>query len=140
MDTTKIIKLFVILELILLVAGFIIWPPTQSHLPPLLQEYLDQEMETINIVDLITIPVLLIYIISAVGLLLTKIWAKNLYVLSTILVYALIPFMGPAVEHAFFATINHLGSLITGAILALLYFTSSAFNKANRQEPSAETR
>ena len=62
MDTTKIIKLFVILELILLVAGFIIWPPTQSHLPPLLQEYLDQEMETINIVDLITIPVLLIYI------------------------------------------------------------------------------
>ena len=78
MDTTKIIKLFVTLELFFLAAALIIWSLTQPHLPPLLQEYLDQEMETkINIVDLITIPVLLIYIISAVGLLLTEMWAKN---------------------------------------------------------------
>lgn len=137
MDTTKIIKLFVILQILLGVTGFVIWFPTQSHLPPLLQEYLSHDMEAeIDIVDLLAFLVSLIYIISVVGLLLTKMWARNLYAFSILLNYASISLMGPTVEHAFFTTLSHLDSLADGAILVLLYFTSSAFNKTNQQELS----
>lgn len=135
MDTTKIIKLFVILQILLAVTGFVIWFPMQSHLPPSLQEYLNHDMESeIDIVDLLAVPTSLIYIISVVGLLLTKIWARNLYAFSILLNYALISLMGPTVEHAFYTTLDHLDSLMEGAILVLLYFTSSAFNKTNQQE------
>ena len=80
MDTTKIIKLFVILKVLLLVTYFVIWSPMQSHLPPSLQEYLNHDMEAeIDIVDLLAFTTLLIYMISVVGLLLTKMWARNLY-------------------------------------------------------------
>ena len=80
MDTTKIIKLFVILQILLGVIGFVIWFPVQSHLPLSLQEYLNHDMEAeIDIVDLLAFTTLLIYMISVVGLLLTKMWARNLY-------------------------------------------------------------
>ena len=135
MDTTKIIKLFVILKILLAVTGFAIWSPMQSHLPPSLQEYLSHDMEAeIDIVDLLAFLTLPIYMISVVGLLLTKMWARNLYAFSMLLNYALISLMGPTVEHAFYTTLDHLDSLADGAILALLYFTSSAFNKTNQQE------
>lgn len=137
MDTTKIIKLFVILQILLVVTGFIIWFPMQSHLPPSLQEYLSHDMEAeIDIVDLLAFSILSIYMISVVGLLLTKMWARNLYAFSMLLNYASISLMGPTVEHAFFTTLSHLSSLTDGAILVLLYFTSSAFNKTHQQELS----
>lgn len=137
MDTTKIIKLFVILQILLGVIGFVIWFPVQSHLPLSLQEYLNHDMESeIDIVDLLTFPALPMYMISVVGLLLTRMWARNLYAFSILLNYASISLMGPTVEHAFSTTLAHLGSLTDGAILALLYFTSSAFNKKNQQELS----
>ncbi len=142
MDTTKIIKLFVIFDLLLMAVYLVVSFSMESHLPLLLQEYLAQEMESeISTADLVAlwvgIPGLLIYFISVAGFLLTKAWAKNLYVFGTVLAFALFPFMGPMVEHALSASIYDLSSLTTGAILALLFFTSSAFNKANQQRPSA---
>ena len=134
MDTTKIIKLFVILQILLAVTGFVMFP-MQSHLPPSLQEYLSHDIEAeTDIVDLLAFYASLIYMISVVGLLLTKMWARNLYAFSILLNYASISLMGPTVEHAFFTTLAHLDSLTDGAILVLLYFTSSAFNKKNQQE------
>lgn len=136
MDTTKIIKLFVILQILLAVTGFVMFP-MQSHLPPSLQEYLSHDMESeTDIVDLLAFSISSIYMISVVGLLLTKMWARNLYAFSMLLNYASISLMGPTVEHAFFTTLSHLSSLTDGAILVLLYFTSSAFNKTHQQELS----
>lgn len=138
MDTTRFIKLFVILQILLAVTGFVMFP-MQSHLPPSLQEYLSHDMESeTDIVDLLAFYALLIYMISVVGLLLTKMWARNLYAFSMLLNYASISLMGPTVEHAFFTTLAHLDSLTDGAILALLYFTSSAFNKTHQQELSVK--
>ena len=156
MDTTKIIKLLVILQILLVVTGSFISLPVHSPLPPWLQEYLSYEREAeMDIVELLAFSILIIYMISVAGLLSTKMWARNLYAFSILLNYASISLMGPTVEHAlvttqgfrnrwldvlmgptvehaFFTTLAHLDSLTSGAILVLLYFTSSAFNKTHQ--------
>ena len=143
MDTTKIIKLFVVAEIILGVVYLFLTFSLESKLPPLLQDYLaliyESEITTVDLVVLWGgIPVLLVYGVAVVGLLYTRIWAKNVYAFSALAGYALRPFIGPTVEHAISATVYDLATLLTGVILALLFFTNSAFNKAFNS-PSAGT-
>lgn len=141
MNTTKLIKLFVILEILLLVAYFISSWAMEPHLPTILQEYLTREIESeLNKADLIlssiAIPSVLIYMVSIIGMLLTKPWAKNLYAISVFVSLAFMPFAGPIVDHALSAAIYDINSLVVGAILTLLFFTNSAFNKqTNSQKP-----
>ncbi|MFT7389141.1 MAG: hypothetical protein ACI8VC_002406 [Candidatus Endobugula sp.] len=135
MDTTKKIKSFVILETILLISHLIFSFSLEQSLPLSLQNYLHlQSQSEISTADLVIIwggiPVLLAYIVSVVGLLLTKVWAKNLYLFVSMAGYALAPFLGPTVEHAMSATIYDLGTLTGGVVLALLFFTRSSFDKS----------
>ncbi|UAB73834.1 hypothetical protein INR79_22070 [Vibrio sp. SCSIO 43132] len=139
MDNTKRIKWFVALELFLVVASVIVAFSLESQLPPLLQEYLTQEMEseftsTDSAVLFIAIPFLVIYFVSTIGILLTKPWAKNLYIFSVVSGVVFMPFMGPTVDHAISSTINYLATLTMGIVLALLLFTHSVFNKPNQQD------
>lgn len=141
MDTTKIIKRFVILELTLMITGFVLSFSLESKLPDLLQEYLAFQSESdINTTDLFVlcsgIPLMIIYLVAAVGLLLTKTWAKNLYALGTIAGLLLSPFLGPTVEHAMTAATFELSSLTEGAILALLFFSNSAFKENASRDAS----
>ncbi len=136
MDTTKLIKIFAILEVCLAVMYLTLSFYLESHLPFLLQEYIAHEMESeINTKDIIFlwvgIPVLAVHVVSVVGLLLTKVWAKNLYVLGSVFSIVLVPFIGPTVDHAFSAAISDLSLLVAGAILTFLFFTNSAFNKSS---------
>jgi hypothetical protein len=136
MDTTKIIKILVVLEVLLLLAYLGLSFSLESHLPAVLQQYLNQELESgLSTSDQVAlwggIPVLLCYVASVVGLLLTKAWGKGLYILTAMAGYLLAPFLSPTIEHAASATVCDLGSVTEGAILALLFFTKSAFNKSS---------
>lgn len=131
MDTTKIIKKLVILEIVL----FVVYIATSIHfeqqLPPLLQDYLAEELESdFTTLELLFLVVYLpIYVISVIGLLRTKIWAKNLFVTAAISSYFILPFLGAYVDHGIPATIDSVAAAVEGAIVALLLFSSSAFNK-----------
>jgi len=143
MDTTKPIKLFVILELLLLVAYVVTSLAMEPHLPPSLQAYLAEELNSeIDTADQVLlwvgIPIIIIYAASVIGLLRTKVWAKNTYASASVLAISLYPLLPPMVEHAFAAALYEIGALTNGAILALLFFTKSAFSRKNQQEASGE--
>jgi hypothetical protein len=131
MDTTRTIKLFVVLEVILLISYLSLSWHFESHLPGLLVQYLNQDsLNDWSILGVVTgFLFLALYVAAIIGLLLTKVWAKTLYVVSFIAGYALFPFLDPTVEHAISATFSGLLSATEGFILALLFFTSSAFSK-----------
>ena len=142
MDTTKTIKKFVILEIALVLAYLILSFLLESSLPPLLQEYLTVQGESeINASDLVAlwagIPILLLYLVSIVGLLITRVWAKNMYLFVVIVGYLVSPFLGPTVEHAYTATLYDAITLIEGGILVLLFFTNSEFNKLSQQDTAS---
>jgi hypothetical protein len=72
---------------------------------------------------------LLVYPIAMVGLLCTKVWAKTVFIFSVVFGYLILPFLGPHVDHGIPATIDSVGAAVEGAIVALLLFSASAFNK-----------
>tara|TARA_R110002049_G_scaffold291686_1_gene475823 strand:- start:4760 stop:5191 length:432 start_codon:yes stop_codon:yes gene_type:complete len=131
MDTTKIIKNLVIFEIVLFVAYIVTSIYFEEHLSPLLQEYLAEELESnFTFFELIFVVLYIpAYLASIIGLLRTKIWAKNLFVLAAVSSYVVLPFLGPYVDHAVPATIDSVAAAVEGAIVALLLFSSSAFNK-----------
>ncbi|WP_339899707.1 hypothetical protein [uncultured Gilvimarinus sp.] len=142
MDTTTTIKKFVALEVFLLLAYVGLSLSLEPYLPEILEQYITQSPESdfsnSNSLALLGGALILpLYAASIVGLLLTKIWGKILYVITFVVGYALTPFLSPTVEHAISTTVYDLGSVIQGIILALLFFTSSAFN--NSKNPEGES-
>jgi hypothetical protein len=75
------------------------------------------------------IPGVGVHILSVIALLAERRWAKPLFVYSLLAVFLLGTFGGPIVYHAVASTLTSIVTLVSGIILALLCFTSSAFNK-----------
>jgi len=145
MDTTKNIRLLVVLEIITTLIYLFLTFYLESQLPDLLQQYLLQEKESeFNNTDIITaiigVPFLICYFTSITGLLFVKTWAKNLYIFTVIAGYLSAPLLGPSIEHAISAAVYDVTTIIEGAILALLLFTKSAFNKSSQQDASCLRR
>ena len=132
MDTTRIIKNLVIFEVVLIVAYIVASMYFEEQLSPLLQEHLAEELESdFSLIEVLFVALYLpAYLVSIIGLLRTKIWAKNLFVVTAISSYFILPFLGPYVDHAVPATLDSVGAAVEGAIVVLLLFSSSAFNKA----------
>jgi len=112
-----------------------------ESLPNLLKEYLiseeNRDLTTFEIVFALTsIPLLLIYVVSAVGLFFLKPWAKTPYVFVNIAMVLTVPFLGPTVEHAITSTIGSIESVLLGLTFGLLYFsdTLSLPNKPFKQD------
>lgn len=139
MDTTMTIKRLVLLQLALGVIYLVLTSVFESRLPELLQEHIDSqpvsESSSANSVVLVGgIPIALLFFIAVVGLLYSKSWSKNLYAIVAASSYLLAPFLGPTVEHALSSTFYDLSTLTSGAVLALLFFTNSAFNKSKHSD------
>jgi len=139
-DTTKHIKYLALSQLILLPLGILVSLALESHLPPLLKEYVQKYVNEITMIEgIITIllsVVAIFYVASLFGFIFEKRWAKNVYVACTLLSIILGLGIGPYVEHAFSAWLDILSSVISGMLLALLFFTNSVFNRHNTQSPS----
>jgi hypothetical protein len=68
---------------------------------------------------------LLAAFVASVGLLFLQRWAAWLYLASKVVEYLVYPFSGPTVEHALADTAEELGILVSGAILALAFFSEA---------------
>ncbi len=82
----------------------------------------------------ILISAFLVHIVALFGVLLYRVWSRTALLYTSLLLYLLTPFWGPYVAHGLSATLDNFSSFILGALLALLFFGQSPFNKPNSQE------
>lgn len=64
------------------------------------------------------------FLVSTLGLLFYKKWARIGYLSMTLLNAALVPFMGVAIQGSYDTTIGYILTLINGAIIAMMYLNS----------------
>lgn len=129
MRLKSIVKLAVATQWLLFPLYFALSFFLEKKLPETLQEYLLWEAERAlttadTVIAIVIIPLIIIYLVSSIGVFLFKRWAKNIYIVITILLISLTPFTGPFVVHEIAATLDGISSVLSGVVLALLLFTS----------------
>lgn len=140
MNIVTHIKSMVVFEFLLIALAIYSSVHFEESLSPLLQQYLDDSIESSfeNIALLLAIPILLLSIVSSIGLLFTKLWAKKYYIFSTLAIYPLGFFDIPTVEHAVSITFEEIAILVSGIIIALLLYTDdyneAALNKSKQKD------
>lgn len=139
MNQTKTIKTLAILYIALLPINLFLSSTLTPQLPPLLLEYLDEQSSLdITFWDLaflaVALPAFIAQAIALIGILMEKAWSRSTLLVSSALMLLIMPITGPYVEHAIPTTMDYFGSVSLGALLALLYFGDTPFNKINEQE------
>lgn len=142
MSQDRAIRILAIANIISLPIVVVLGLYLESSLPPLLIDFLEYEMERENttvelVVSFLTIPVLLVHLVALFGVLLFKQWSRIPLLYTSILFYLLTPFLGPYVDHGVSATLDSFSSFILGALLVLLFFGQSTFNKLSQQDAAS---
>jgi len=128
MSLKKTLRIAIIFEWISVILSLIASELLESRLPTQLQEYLQWEIEQDVLISELwllipLIAILLVGLIASVGLFLFKPWAKKLYIITGIVGFGILPFLGPVVDHALTYTVGEFESVAFGFIVALLLFT-----------------
>ena len=128
MDQTirKLVLLYIVLIIASLASSFAL----ESTLSPELQEYLANGMVesmsgVIAIAYVFLVVFVILHIISIAGLLLTKLWGKNMFIYSTIAAIFSSFFIGAYVDNAVAYSFEQSSMLVNGMIIALLIYNSS---------------
>jgi hypothetical protein len=129
-----------VLEWVFIIAGVIASFALESSLPEPLATWLSAEAGrdlTAREIALfvVFVPLIVCFIVSTVGLLCLRRWAAWLYLGTTAFGTLLMPFTGPTVEHAFAATLDEIGLMMAGAVIALAFFTDSLERSAEPPPP-----
>ncbi len=124
-------RLLIVVSLVLAVVSGLydfIWPdPITEKVIDYAYE-LEPETEESDLIyyGVIAIADTVFAIVSLIGLLLFKSWARHLYLAGFILFMPLYPFMGVTVYGGFNQMFYDISMLMSGAILALMYFSPVA--------------
>jgi hypothetical protein len=102
----------------------------ESSLPEPLVTWLNADAERDLSAQEIALHAVLVAIIASlvvatIGLLCLRRWAAWLYLIATVLGMFLVAFTGPTVEHAVADALDDAGMLMSGAVIALAFFTGS---------------
>ena len=138
----KTIKKLVMLELVLLTASIVAAIVMESYLPPELQEYLNVQYEGFTTVEMVVVMFMFVlfimHLVSLIGLLRTKVWARKLYISTFVLVIPCYLFIGPVVTDAVTYVLDQAAVLVQGMLLCVLMFNDSyqksALKKAQKEE------
>ena len=103
----------------------------ESSLPPQLQDYLANRASTEpSAVEwallAMAVPLLVACIVSFVGMLRFKSWSRPLTVATSVICTLLLPLFGPTVEPSVSTSLNYASSMLSGAVLALAYYSPAA--------------
>jgi len=135
MTNPKYLRTLVILEWLFIIAGIILSTMLEKQLPVELRQWIEMESEfsTNDTVVLIgVLPILAASILGSIGLYRLRKWGASTYLMSMIIGYALYPFAGPTVEHAFACMVYEVSVIISGMIVAIAFFTDTL--KSNHSE------
>ncbi|MEH6552386.1 MAG: hypothetical protein V7744_20620 [Pseudomonadales bacterium] len=86
-------------------------------------EWTEREFSTLSLLAGVAI---VSAIVSYVGLLLFKSWARHLFVFSLLLTLCLYPWVGVTVFDIYSLVLSELSTLLTGVILMLVYYSPVA--------------
>jgi len=124
-----LLRTLVVLEFSLaILAGAVSWA-TESSLPEPLRAYVQAQAERewpdryLVMLAAIGGPLLLAYVVASVGLFLFWRPARPLYLVTVIGGVLLTPALGPYVDSGWGEMLGAVGGMVTGAILALIYFS-----------------
>ena len=100
MDTTKYIQALAKAQLVLIIVYVFLSFSLESALPPLLQEYLDNEFNREptffeNVILSFSFLALVTYLAAVIGIIRVVSWAKNTYIYSTIVLFLCSLCLGP---------------------------------------------
>jgi len=127
LELKKVLRAAIIAEWVISLLYLFATLNLETDLPVHVQEYI-QWLDEVEVIATTEIVVLILFIIAAlitsIGLFFFKPWAKQTYLIITIIGYVISPLISPqVVEHGLTSTIGDILSLIPGFILALLFFT-----------------
>ena len=136
MSSRTTLRLAIVIHWLSIVVGVAVSFPLEAQLPEILQHYLVWDMDqAVSSAELFILLIGLVFIVvslvGSVGLFLFRIWGRNLFIVSSIAMLSLGPFLGPTVEHALESVFSSLESISEGLILALVLFTKALNNVQN---------
>jgi len=132
---TTVLRALVITEVVLLAASVLtVFLPGEA--PPAVDEYLEgagagpmfQAFEAdptaaTYVLGALLVVFVAIYVTSLIGLLWLKSWARRLYVVSFVVGACVFPFSGSSLVAPISGTVDYLGAVCSGAILATLFLS-----------------
>jgi hypothetical protein len=139
MRSSTVLRLCLVLEWVLFLAGLGLSFATERFLPEPLRAWLDAEAEgdpSVREMAFFGLCILLVAsgIVGTVGLFLLQRWAAWLYLVNSILGVLLTLLAGPAVEHPLTDAIGEVASIMCGMVIALAFF-SDALKKQRAESP-----
>lgn len=84
-----------------------------------------------TIAVVIMIPAFIMSLVGTVGLFLFKPWARWLYLLSYVIGYICLTFLGPTVEHAVANAIADTSALMSGVVVGIAFFSAALNDDAS---------
>lgn len=136
-DTTIIIKKLAVLNIAFILLGLVFAFKADSMLPYQLRQYLELTNQSgvaafAALKMMFALLLLISWICACAGLLMTQIWAKNLYILTIAIaaLLSLIPPYDPVIEPYFVNVVFEVTSIISGGMICLLLFSKSSFQQA----------
>jgi len=127
MKLKKVLRTAIIAEWVISLLYLFATLTLETDLPAHVQEYI-QWLDEVEVIATTEIVVLILFIIAAliasIGLFFFKPWAKQTYLIITIIGFVIGPLISTQViEHGLASSIGDIPTLIAGFILALLFFT-----------------
>jgi hypothetical protein len=124
----KLLRIFIIAELLFLIASIVSEWTLRSTLPVQLQNYINDSdalpISTMQIVFmLLLIPVVILFILSWVALWRLRRWARLLYTIAWVVSLPFVVPLGPYIMTGLGYTLETTSTLFGGLILGLIYFS-----------------
>lgn len=128
MPTKGLLRTLIVAELLIAIISVVVSLFTEFMLPEPLRAFLEAESEAeITMRDVVMIavgiPLIILLLVSSIGLFFFWRPARILYSLAVILGLAMTPFFGPYVDAGWGTTFEEASIVISGVILALIYFS-----------------
>jgi len=111
------------------IVGAVVSLLTESALPEPLRAFLKAESEAeVTVREMImfaaAIPLLILLLVSSIGLFFFWRPARILYLITSVAGLLVTPFFGPYVDAGWGTTFDEAATIVSGVILALIYFSS----------------
>ncbi len=127
MKTLTLLRALLGLEWALTVVGVVLSFSLQSYLPPELQAWLEGQSDSgVTSSDFVLLflggALLIVMIVASIGLCRLRRWGAWLYLATTFLFTAFMPFMGPTVNHALADAVFEFALILSGAVIGIAFF------------------
>ena len=128
MPSKNFLRILIVVEISLGIISVVVSLLTESALPEPLRAFVKAESEAEMAVGTMimiatTIPLLILFFMSSIGLIFFWRPARIVYLTATVAGLLLTPFFGPYVDAGWGTAFDEAAILVSGVILALIYFS-----------------